>query len=101
MMCMRLAAVVAVMVAMLSGAGGAFAGSNVAERPARLGFFTDTASVAAGITYLAPRHLWRRNRPAAWTPAWVAACSHRYPSFNPRTGYYISYNGRGRFCRLF
>lgn len=39
------------------------------------------------------------GRPAPWTPAWYDYCSARYRSFNPHTGYFISYGGRQRFCR--
>ncbi|SDU27491.1 BA14K family protein [Stappia sp. ES.058] len=36
---------------------------------------------------------------AAWTPEWYAYCARKYRSFNPRTGYYLAYSGRYRFCR--
>ena len=39
------------------------------------------------------------GRPAPWTSAWYSYCSARYRSFNPRTGYFITYGGRARFCR--
>lgn len=34
-----------------------------------------------------------------WTAAWIASCTRRYRSFNPRTGYYVAYSGRRVFCR--
>ena len=30
---------------------------------------------------------------------WIAYCSARYRSFNPRTGLYVGYDGRYRECR--
>ena len=41
----------------------------------------------------------RYGRPAPWTAAWYDYCSARYRSFNPRTGYFITYSGHRRFCR--
>ncbi len=42
-------------------------------------------------------------RPAAsprpWTNDWYAYCGSKYRSFNPRTGYYLSYSGNHVFCR--
>ncbi|QKP78738.1 BA14K family protein [Methyloligella sp. GL2] len=37
--------------------------------------------------------------PAAWSPDWYSYCSSRYRSFNPRTGYFMGYDGRAHFCR--
>ena len=39
------------------------------------------------------------GRPAPWTAAWYDYCSARYRSFNPRTGYFVTYSGKRRFCR--
>jgi len=36
--------------------------------------------------------------PPAWSPDWYAYCSSRYQSFNPRTGYFMGYDGRPHFC---
>ncbi|ODA66971.1 BA14K-like protein [Methyloligella halotolerans] len=36
--------------------------------------------------------------PPAWSPDWYAYCSSRFGSFNPRTGYYMGYDGRPHFC---
>ncbi|MCT4656543.1 MAG: BA14K family protein [Cohaesibacter sp.] len=44
-------------------------------------------------------HTHHYGRPAPWTAAWYDYCSARYRSFNPRTGYFITYSGRARFCR--
>ena len=50
--------------------------------------------------YHGPRHVPAHyGRPAAWTPAWYSYCASRYRSFNPSTGYFISYGGTPRFCR--
>ena len=47
--------------------------------------------------HYAPRPYY--GRPAPWTAAWYDYCSARYRSFNPHTGYFITYSGRARFCR--
>ncbi|WP_319413561.1 BA14K family protein [uncultured Cohaesibacter sp.] len=39
------------------------------------------------------------GRPAPWTPAWYRYCSARYRSFDPHTGYFVTYSGHHRFCR--
>lgn len=39
-----------------------------------------------------------RGRYAAWSPEWYAYCARKYRSFNPRTGYFLAYSGRYRFC---
>ena len=37
--------------------------------------------------------------PAPWTPAWYSYCSHKYRSFDPRSGTFQPYNGPRRLCR--
>jgi BA14K-like protein len=37
--------------------------------------------------------------PPPWTPAWYSYCSSRYQSFNPRTGYFMGYDGLPYFCQ--
>jgi BA14K-like protein len=37
--------------------------------------------------------------PPPWSPDWYAYCSSRYRSFNPRTGYFMGYDGVPRFCQ--
>lgn len=52
--------------------------------------------------YYAPRRpapVYYGYRPAPWTPAWYEYCSARYRSFNPRTGYFVTYSGHHRFCQ--
>jgi BA14K-like protein len=34
-----------------------------------------------------------------WTPDWYTYCAHRYPNFNPHTGYFIGPDGEPYFCR--
>jgi len=38
-------------------------------------------------------------KPAPWTSGWYRYCSAKYRSFNPRTGYFVGYDGRHHFCR--
>jgi len=33
-----------------------------------------------------------------WSPGWYRYCRARFRSFNPRTGYYMSYNYGPQFC---
>ncbi len=47
----------------------------------------------------APRRRYYRTRYEPWTNAWYDDCFRRYKSFNPDTGYYLSYGGRYIFCR--
>jgi hypothetical protein len=37
--------------------------------------------------------------PAPWTPDWYAYCASKYPSFDTRSGTYVSWGGVRRFCR--
>ena len=52
----------------------------------------------------APRVYYRRApvvgtyRLTPWTPEWYAYCESRYRSFNPRTGYFLGYDGDHHFC---
>jgi len=40
-----------------------------------------------------------RTRYEPWSDAWYDDCFRRYRSFNPDTGYFLSYGGRYVFCR--
>lgn len=40
-----------------------------------------------------------RYAPAPWSPAWYRYCTHKYRSFDPRSGTFQPYNGPRRFCR--
>lgn len=33
-----------------------------------------------------------------WSPEWNRYCANRYPSFNPRTGTFMGYDGHDHFC---
>ena len=46
--------------------------------------------------YRAPAY---RYHPKPWTPEWYDYCMRKYRSFNPETGYYLTYSGYYRFCR--
>jgi hypothetical protein len=37
--------------------------------------------------------------PPPWSPEWYSYCTSRYRSFNPRTGYFMGYDGRPYFCQ--
>ena len=37
--------------------------------------------------------------PPTWTPEWYTYCAQRYRSFNPRTGYFMGYDGLPYFCQ--
>jgi hypothetical protein len=37
--------------------------------------------------------------PPPWSPDWYDYCSSRYRSFNPRTGYFMGYDGIPHFCQ--
>jgi hypothetical protein len=37
--------------------------------------------------------------PPPWTPDWYAYCGSHYRSFNPRTGYFMGYDGFPHFCQ--
>ncbi len=47
----------------------------------------------------APRQYYDGGRYPAWSPQWYRYCERRYRSFNPRTGYFLGYDGRYHFCR--
>lgn len=41
---------------------------------------------------------YRSYAPAPWTPAWYNYCSHKYRSFDPRSGTFQPYHGPRRLC---
>jgi hypothetical protein len=38
------------------------------------------------------------ERPEPWSRDWFESCDARYQSFNPRTGYFLGYDGDYHFC---
>lgn len=46
-----------------------------------------------------PHKVRKDHRFEPWTARWRHDCERRYRSFNPRTGYYMGYDGRRHFCR--
>lgn len=38
-------------------------------------------------------------RPKPWSNAWYDHCFSRYQSFNPKTGYFLGFDGKHHFCR--
>ncbi|WP_316859910.1 BA14K family protein [uncultured Cohaesibacter sp.] len=86
-----------------AGSGGAFvAGAITGIAAGAIASHAHARNYGYGY---APRYRYPRpgvyhyGRPAPWSPAWYSYCSSRYRSFNPRTGYYMSYSGSYRFCR--
>ncbi len=80
----------------LVASSSALAWTRMDERPPRLGYYTDTAPLAGGINFVAPRPY---GRPTPWTPEWFRYCSRRYSTFNPKTGDYRAADGHLRLCR--
>ena len=50
--------------------------------------------------YAPPRQVtyYRQGGFEPWSRSWYNYCSDRYRSFNPNTGTYRGYDGRGHFC---
>ncbi|MBL4786460.1 MAG: BA14K family protein [Cohaesibacteraceae bacterium] len=40
-----------------------------------------------------------RYKYVRWSDEWYAYCEHKYRSFNPRTGKYLAYSGKWRWCK--
>ncbi|WP_276200099.1 BA14K family protein [Chelatococcus sp. XZ-Ab1] len=60
------------------------------------------AAIAAGIFGLAAGAIASSAiaaPPRRYDAGWVAYCSRKYKSFNPRTGTYLGYDGRRHVCR--
>lgn len=64
------------------------------RRHRQRGFFTSRTR-----RYYEPPVVVYRGRYEPWSPEWYAYCSRRYRSFNPRTGYFLGYDGVYHFCR--
>ncbi len=73
--------------------------SVTVERPPRKGFWYDTSPIPGAVNGLIPMNpAFRVVRPEPWTPAWVAWCTNRWPSFNPNSGTIVTPDGV-RMCR--
>lgn len=60
------------------------------------------AAIAAGIVGLAAGAITSSAMappPRRRSASWIAYCSRKYKSFNPRTGTYLGYDGRRHICR--
>ena len=81
------------------------AGSKTGNFLLGLGVGMATTALIASAIHAQERRNWRRRyyrrvyRPVPWTPEWYDYCMRKYRSFNPETGYYVTYSGRLRFCR--
>ena len=71
----------------------------------RYGYYPGPVYVEPAPVYVAPAPVYVRPAPvytyapAAWTPEWYDYCEDRYQSFNPRTGYFLGYDGEYHLCR--
>jgi hypothetical protein len=54
---------------------------------------------AIGSALAAPVYVDPYVGPTAWSPDWYDYCAQRYRSFNPRTGYFMGYDGQPHFCQ--
>ncbi len=81
------------------GRNGAFAAGAVIglATGAIIGSHAHRRYYAPPPRYVAPAPVY--YRPAPWSPEWYQYCSSKYRSFNPNTGYFLSYSGKYRFCR--
>ncbi|GGB49699.1 hypothetical protein GCM10011316_22260 [Roseibium aquae] len=62
-----------------------------------------------GVPYILPAPVPRHAAPAGipiaknglvpFTPEWIAYCSRKFKSFDPRSGTYLAYSGKRRYCR--
>ncbi|EFO28906.1 BA14K family protein [Roseibium sp. TrichSKD4] len=56
---------------------------------------------------LAPRRVYRapsriplaKNGLVPFTPQWIAYCARKFKSFDARSGTYLAYSGKRRYCR--
>ena len=49
--------------------------------------------------YYAPAPVVGTHGLVPWSAEWYAYCDDRYRSFNPKTGYFLGYDGEYHFCR--
>ena len=90
-----------------AGAFGFAAGAILGSALSQPRYYYEPAPVYVAPRYVAPAYVaptyvqpsYVYAAPAPWTPAWYAYCEDRYRSFNPRTGYFVGYDGGHHFCR--
>ena len=61
------------------------------------GFFIGSGIVAGTIIGSKLHH---KHKSSGFSAHYIAACSRKYKSFNPNTGYYLAYSGKYRKCKL-
>lgn len=82
--------------------GGYYHGTRRYYRPQvrRTYPYRSQVYVAPRVVVTHPRGLpYTRTGLAPFTHQWVSYCSRKYRSFNPRTGTYLAYSGKYRYCR--
>jgi len=69
-------------------------------------YYDDGYYAQPDVVYVQPRRVYTQRRPPTyayalepWSPEWYAYCESEYRSFEPSTGYYVTYGGKYRFCR--
>jgi hypothetical protein len=75
---------------------GAILGGALAQP--RYGYYPGPVYVEPAPVYVRPAPVYT-YAPAPWTPEWYDYCEDRYRSFNPRTGYFLGYDGQYHLCR--
>ncbi len=85
-----------------AGAFGFAAGAILGSTLSQPRYYYEPAPVYVAPRYVAPAYVqpsYVYAAPAPWTPGWYAYCEDRYRSFNPRTGYFVGYDGGYHFCQ--
>ena len=85
-----------------AGAFGFAAGAILGSALSQPRYYYEPAPVYVAPRYVAPTYVqpsYVYAAPAPWTPGWYTYCQDRYRSFDPRTGYFVSYEGGYRFCQ--
>lgn len=79
-------------------AAGALLGSAIAQ-PRPYYYYREPIYVAPPPPVIYQPRAVYYQRPAPWTPDWYDYCDGRYQSFDPRTGYFLGYDGAYHFCQ--
>ena len=85
-----------------AGAFGFAAGAILGSALSQPRYYYEPAPVYVAPRYVAPAYVqpsYVYAAPSPWTPGWYAYCEDRYRSFNPRTGYFVGYDGGYHFCQ--